>query len=113
MADQRHLLPTQRIEKRCGTNGFVNPAEHRAMRSSDVVEPVEGAVVDVGVRPGSRRRSTRGEQIEVVSGAATRFWIHSAHSRSRGSRCHRFVAIGAQQRGHPAAPGRGTASRDG
>ena len=41
------------------------PAEHSAVQIGDVVEPVEGAVVDVGLVLGLGRDGLVGEQIEV------------------------------------------------
>lgn len=73
------------------------------MQVGDVVEPVEGAVVDVGLVLGLGGDRLVGEQIEVDVGPQLTDPLGAFHPVV-GLVCHRFVAIGAQQRGHQRHP---------
>ena len=64
LADRRRRVGAQRVEERCG-EPIPDARQQRAVQVGGVVEPVEGAVVDVWLVVGRRGDRFVGEQIQV------------------------------------------------
>ena len=103
LTDRRRRVGTQGVEKRCGET-VPQAREHGAVQVGDIVEPVERAVVDVGLVLGLGSDRLVGEQIEVdvrpqladPFAAFDPVWVRSIATAS--------IAGSAQQRVHQRHP---------